>query len=367
MIRTCGLDVPKRLRIRELRQFFRDASIEMRSDSISPVKVPKYKQTRAWQRLSRSWIGELTRNYKDCTRELLAWLRCQSIALPSVEELARSLAILHTHVDDGRDRRKEMEAPIFLLSTGWRAGSTLLQRILVTDPRLLLWGEPLGEMTIVSRIAEMLSHCISPGNLQLWENQQATGSPKLSISWVANLYPPSSNFRLALRELFDQWLRAPAEQSGFARWGFKDVRLGATEATLLHWLYPNAKFVIISRHPYDSYRSLADAHWGPVYYRYPDVCVDSAASFARHWNRLAVSWSHLPAGFPWVHMKYEDLIQGKVDFRKLESSLGLQIMESVALSALVGRTSKRARLSWYERMIIAREAAQGMRALAYLK
>ena len=67
-------------------------------------------------------------------------------------------------------------------------------------------------------------------------------------------------------------------------------------------------------------------------------------------------------GFPLVHIKYEDLIAGKVDFRTLESWLGLEIRESVALSAAVGGTAKRARLSWYERTIIAREAATGMRS-----
>src|SRR5215469_12280491 len=182
----------------------------MTNDSIGPAKVPKYKQTRAWQRLSRSWIGELTRNYKDCTRELSAWLRCQSIALPSVEQLARSLAILHTHVDDGGDRRKDMEAPVFLLSTGWRAGSTLLQRILVTDPHLVLWGEPLGEMALVSRLAEMVSNSINPLKLGVWENQADVTLSALATSWIANLYPSTGHFREALRGLFDQWLGKPA-------------------------------------------------------------------------------------------------------------------------------------------------------------
>jgi len=266
------------------------------------------------------------------------------VILPDVERLAESLAVLRLQVSDGVDRDDEGEAPIFLLSTGWRAGSTLLQRILVTDSRLLLWGEPLGEMTIVSKITEMISHSISSRNLQLWQDQPDPSSPSLPTSWVANLYPPSSDFRLALRSLFDQWLREPAHRRGFARWGFKEVRLGATEASLLHWLYPTAKFVIISRHPYDSYRSLADARWGQVYYRYPDVLAESAASFARHWNRLAVSWPHLPAGFPCVHIKYEDLIAGKVDFRKLESWLGIEIRENVALSVSVGGTAKSAKL-----------------------
>lgn len=339
--------------------------LEGHSRTTGSRKAESSKESWAWETLRASWIGELVRGGRGCRREFWAWLQCQSVMLPDVKNFSASLAALNPQVFGGVDGENEADAPIFLLSTGWRAGSTLLQRILVTEPRLLLWGEPLGEMTIISRIAEMISHSISPRNLQLWRDQPDPSSPGLSTSWVANLYPQSDDFRLALRGLFDRWLREPARQRGFARWGLKEVRLGATEATLLHWLYPNAKFVIISRHPYDSYRSLADAEWDPVYYRYPDVCADSAASFARHWNRLAVSWSELPAGFPSFHIKYEDLIGGQVDFRNLESWLGIEIKESVALSVSVGGTAKRSRLSWYERLIIAREAAEGMRAIGY--
>jgi len=283
--------------------------------------------------------------------------------MPRVEQLAESIAALHMGVPNATDQARDAEAPIFLLSTGMRTGSTLLQRILVTDPHLLLWGEPLGDMALVCRIAEMVSHSICPWNLEQWKNHNPTSS-SIATSWIADLYPPGNDFRLALRGFFDRWLSEPARQLGFTRWGLKEVRLGATDATLLRWLYPEAKFVILSRNPYDAYRSLADSNWN-VYHRYPDIRVDSAARFARLWNSLAISWSELPPGFPSFHIKYEDLVKGKVDFRKLESWLGVEIRENVALSVAVGGTAKRPRLSWYERFIIAREAADGMRAFDY--
>ena len=329
--------------------------------------LPRYKQTRAWERLRNSWAGKFVRGYRGCKREVLAWVHCPQVKLPEVDQLAKSLANLPPEIAEGAAREKDADGPIFLLSTGWRAGSTLLQRILATDSRLILWGEPLGDMTLIPRLAEMVSHSTNARNLQEWKEQQDPAAFDLSTSWVANLYPPGTDFRLGLRSLFDRWLSAPARERGFLRWGVKEVRLGAMEACFLLWLYPKAKFVIISRHPYDSYRSLADANWGLVYYRFPDVPAESAASFARHWNRLAVSWSSLPVGFPSVHIKYEDLIAGKVDFRKLEGWLGLDIRENIALSASVGGTAKRAKISWYERWIIAHEAASGMRALGYRK
>jgi hypothetical protein len=328
------------------------------------VKVQEYKQTRVWNWARNTWLGKLVRACRSYRRELWAWARFEKVTFPEVKQLAKSIEVLGASASIKSEA--DAEAPVFLLSTGWRAGSTLLQRILVTDPRLLLWGEPMGEMILASRIVEMLNHSLSPRNLEIWRGQGDLSSSSLATSWIANLYPSGSDFRSGLRSLFNQWMEEPARRSGFGRWGFKEVRYGGAEAFLLNWLYPHAKFVIISRHPYDCYRSLSDSGW-PIYYRYPDVRVDSAARFARYWNAIALSWSELPEGFPCFHIRYEDLTSGKVDFRKLESWLGLEIRESTALSVSVGGTAKRAQLSWHERWIINREAAAGMAALGYSK
>ena len=328
------------------------------------MTIAKIKQTRVWAWARRSWLGGWVKEAKRCRRELWAWTRSGHTVLPRVDQFTKSIAALHMGASlDAATGEGDTEAPIFLLSTGMRTGSTLLQRILVTDPRVLLWGEPLGDMDFVCRITEMLSHSICPWNLEQWKNHNPASS-SMATSWIADLYPPGEDFRSALRALFDRWLGEPAHALGFARWGLKEVRLGAAEAALLHWLYPQAKFVVLSRNPYDSYRSLADSKW-LVYQRYPEMCIDSAAAFARVWNRLALSWSEPPAGFPWFHIKYEDLVDGKVDFRALESWLGIDIKEDVALSVAVGSTAQRRRLNWYERLIITREASAGMRALGY--
>jgi hypothetical protein len=331
----------------------------------SLVKAQTIKETRVWAWARQTRIGQKAKAVRKCQRELWSWATYRQASNLRVEQLAKSLAALGDCVS-ATANEPDPEAPIFLLATGWRSGSTLLQRVLVTDPDLLLWGEPLGEMTIISRITEMVGHFISERNLGLWKKQDAAGSSVLSESWIANLYPSRDDFRMALRSLFDRWLGHAARERRFARWGFKEVRMGASEASFLHWLYPNAKFIFLSRHPYDCYRSLADSGWGEVYDRYPETPVDSAVSFANHWNRLVLSWSELPAGFPCTYIKYEDLISGKVDFRKLELWLGIAIREGGALSAAVGGTSTRSQLSWYERMIIAREAGAGMRSLGYL-
>jgi hypothetical protein len=285
------------------------------------------------------------------------------VVLPSVKNLTIALARL-SDADWGAGNS---EAPIFLLSTGWRTGSTLLQRILVTDPRLFLWGEPFGEMAPVSRITEMLGCASAFSLLREFYIKDSVDTSSLATSWIANLYPRGDDFRLGLRSLFDRWMGDTARRQGFDRWGFKEVRLGATEAVFLHWLYPLAKFVVITRNPFDCYRSLTDAHWSRTYFRCPDIPVDSAAAFARHWNRLVLSWSELPPEFPSYLIKYEDLLEGSVDFRKLEAWLGLEVDERLALSASIGATTARKRLSLHEEWIIKCEAKSGIRLLGYSK
>jgi hypothetical protein len=333
----------------------------VRSDGSQGIGLEGSTPTARWIRSGARQFYQAARRGKTCLRDFWEWGRCKRVTLPSLEQLVECLPPLSRAADKPNDA----EAPIFLLSTGWRTGSTLLQRALVTDPHLLLWGEPLGDMALVSRVAEMLCSTAKFAWLEKFRIRDDFPPASMATSWIATLYPPGDDFRSALRSLFDRWLAEPARQRGFARWGFKEVRLGATEASLLSWLYPQAKFLILSRHPYDCYRSLSDSGWKHVFYRFPDIPINSAAAFARHWNRLAESWSQLPAGFPFLHIKYEDLVGGRFDFGQLQSWLDVDIRPDVALSASIGHTAVRGRLDWHERLIIGREAARGMQILGY--
>ena len=43
--------------------------------------------------------------------------------------------------------------PIFIFAAIWRSGSTLLQRLLCSDPSLILWGEPYTDTDLLPRLA----------------------------------------------------------------------------------------------------------------------------------------------------------------------------------------------------------------------
>jgi len=259
---------------------------------------------------------------------------------------------------------EEGASPVFVLGTGWRTGSTLLQRVLMTDRRLMLWGEPLGRIGLLTRLSEAVCG-MQPGwpPEEYWLERRPPGDP--TTSWIANLFPPADDFRASLRALFERWLGEPARARGYARWGFKEVRLGAAEATMLRWLYPSTQFVVSSRHPIAAYRSVkGSARDWSLYARWPDRRVDCVVSFARHWDSLASSWDHAPTGLAPFVVRYEDLAAGG-DLAPLASRLGLSLDPAPALATRVGETVRPAALSALEGLLLRRETRNGRRAMGY--
>lgn len=254
--------------------------------------------------------------------------------------------------------------PVFLLATGWRTGSTLLQRVLMTDRRLMLWGEPLGRFGLLTRLSEAvcgMQQGWPPSDY--WVEQRPPGD--LTTSWIANLFPPADDFRASLRALFDRWLGDPARARGFSRWGIKEVRLGATEATLLRWLYPSAQFVVGSRNPTGAYSSLkgSASDWS-LYARWPDRKVDCVVSFARHWDSLASSWGNASPNLAPFIIRYEEVGDGSL-FAPLASRLRLSLDPAPALAVRVGETGRPAALSLLERLLLRRETKSGSRVMGY--
>ena len=73
--------------------------------------------------------------------------RKRKSAMESIEVLQRLIA--ETEVDDD-------EQPIFVLSAGWRSGSTLVQRLLMSDHNTLVWGEVYDRSNIVQNLTKSI-------------------------------------------------------------------------------------------------------------------------------------------------------------------------------------------------------------------
>jgi hypothetical protein len=215
------------------------------------------------------------------------------------------------------------EAPIFLLSAGWRSGSTLLQRLIMSDRKVLIWGEPYDECGLIQHLAAS-NRAFRPGWPRADYFYDGTPIGQLSGNWVANLFPALGDWRAAHRALFQTLFARPAQAAGAGRWGIKEVRLTAEHCHYLRWLYPDAKFLFLYRHPLDAYRSYCSfgRNW---YDTYPDHPVFTPRAFGRHWRGLMDGFLAEADGLGALLVRYEDLIADVATVRRVEAYLGITI------------------------------------------
>ena len=250
--------------------------------------------------------------------------------------IVRGLDTLHKRFD--LDPLPTGVAPVFLLASAWRSGSTLAQRLLVSSGDLLMWGEPYDHSSPIRRLAGSVAPFDSK-----WPPTPYIVDPKDPPShdkWIANAYPAPRHLMAAHRAFFDTLFTEPAREAGFARWGLKAVRLNGEHSRYLQTLYPDARFVFLHRNPYDaflSYRLLHDirphSYWW--YHRWPDIQVSTAEQFGAIWATITESFLEHINEVKGGVVAYEDIVRGDLD--GLEKAAGVDIDRSV-LQDRVGST-----------------------------
>lgn len=229
-------------------------------------------------------------------------------------------------------------APVFVLASAWRSGSTLAQRLLVSSGDLLMWGEPYDHAALIRRLADSIRPFDSKWPPAPYIVDPA--DPPSPDKWIANAYPAPHHLIAAHRAFFDTLFTEPAREAGFGRWGLKGVRLDGSHARYLQFLYPDARFVFLHRNPYDaflSYRLLHDirphSYWW--YHRWPDIQVSTAEEFAAIWATLTESFLDTADDVNGGVVAYEDIVRGSLT--TLEQASGLALDRSV-LENRVGAT-----------------------------
>lgn len=237
-------------------------------------------------------------------------------------------------------------SPIFVLSAGWRSGSTLLQRLLCSGNRILMWGEPFGDRIPAARLARMIDG-LRPDDPHLqYTIDRFAGD--LSKQWVANLNPGIDALRPAHLAFFEELLARPAQMAGAARWGAKWVRLTAAHAAYLRWLYPQAKFLFLVRHPLHAYLSYKGKRWYTVR---PDHQVTGVIRFMAHWRYLAESFVRHGDALGALLVRYEDLLPESEILERIAEFVGSPIRRDVLVERVGGRDKTGLQISGWDRMV----------------
>jgi len=257
------------------------------------------------------------------------------------------------------------EEPIFLFSAGWRSGSTLLQRLIMSDSRALIWGEPYDECGMVQALADTMKAFRAdwPPTEYYYDG---TAPSNLSGNWIANLFPSLEDLRKGHRAFFDVMLSEPAKRAGASRWGIKEVRLGIEHGFYLRWLYPRARFLFLYRNPLDAYRSYC--RYGRSWYdTFPDKPMFTPTAFGTHWRRLMEGFLRDAKRLDALLVRYEDLVGDHPPLEEIEAHLGICINRSV-LAAKVGsseRHGEKARVSRLEKWLLKRAVSPVAEKLGY--
>jgi hypothetical protein len=254
--------------------------------------------------------------------------------VPSVD---RALATIAERWPDTDDAAAACEEPVFVLSAGWRSGSTLVQRLVVSGGSTLVWGEPYSLSGFVQRMAESLNAFLPdfPPDRFFFRGEKAS---ELQDDFIANLYPHPRHLLDAHRAFFRTLLGLPASAGGYPRWGLKEVRLEIQHAIYLKWVFPRAKFLFVYRNPYDSYRSYrAYDGW---FYRWPDDLVETATRFGEVWRSTTAGFLTGHQRVDGLLVKYEDLCSGALPIAALSEYLHTPIDASV-MKVRVGAAPRR--------------------------
>ena len=254
----------------------------------------------------------------------------------------------------------DADRPIFLLSAGWRSGSTLVQRLITSDPSVLMWGEPFGDHIPVHRLAQIVEPFDEHSAHLACSIERFEG--RLSDQWIANLNPGVDALKAAHREFFVRLFGRPASERGFARWGCKWVRLTAGHACYLRWLFPSARFVFLVRHPLHAFRSYKGRRW---YFARPDHQVRTLPQFMRHWNATADSFVSHGDSVGALLVRYEDVVgETEKTLRRLSAHLDVRIDPGV-LDARIGSRKTADQAGLVDRALLRMYSGHACAALGY--
>ena len=239
--------------------------------------------------------------------------------------------------------------PVFVLSAGWRSGSTLVQRLLMSSGEIFIWGEPYGSASIIESLARPLLVFDEnrPTKSEIWDGR--SNLVELSNKWIANLSPHPLVLKESMCEFLETLFYAPLQNKGIPRWGLKEVRIPADYCFFLKWLYPRAKFVLVYRNPYHAWHSYR--RYRRWFRAIPNDPVFTPYAFGRVWKNLVNSFTLNHDKIRAFLVSYESIVSDPEGIvRKMEEYLGFSISLDPLRTKVGG--SRKKRLSKSDRLLL---------------
>lgn len=253
--------------------------------------------------------------------------------LTTASALSEALEAIRQRWPSGASSADPADSPVFIFSAGWRSGSTLLQRLVVSSNEVHVWGEPFGESAFLPKLASGIAAITRDWPPDTFFSD-AGGSNKLASQWIANLTPTIEALHAAHRRFFHEWLAISARDVHHSsRWGLKEVRLTIDHARYLKWLFPNARFLFICRNPVDAYRSWKGNAWYSPWSRY---FTHAPIVFARHWRLLTAGFVSDYREVGGMMIRFEDLVSGAVSLESVAGYLDVSTIDASILDRKIG-------------------------------
>jgi hypothetical protein len=210
-------------------------------------------------------------------------------------------------------------APILVLASGQRCGSTLIQRLLTSHPDILVWGEHGGQVRDVLEASR---------SMKLWDEgvqgsvlRKEFDEDDSYQGWIANLLAGPEAFADAARAYLEKLFAEPAAARGRHRWGFKEVRFGLEEAALVRELYPETKVIHVTRDPRKVLTSLDSWERGEGFWQRAFT-----EETMRRWRDVNESFLGDRDGSDWVSSwRFEDVVaDGGAFTEQIAGFLGIE-------------------------------------------
>lgn len=203
------------------------------------------------------------------------------------------------------------EKPIFVFSSSWRSGSTLLQRYITASGEVLVWGETGGALDALRDALSGWEQITADGSRRFVNDTGGNGAQAYkqfiaapisehAHQWIANLTPPYDEIVTSVRAMLIELYGKRAEALGYPRFGIKETRCDMATARCLQTLFPDAKFVFLVRDPLAVILSIKRRNWmgrqaghATLYY------------YAEHWRVRSAQFRVADFG---MTLRYEDFI-----------------------------------------------------------